>query len=658
MANDRTGITIDFYGNTIEFDKSIESINKGLKIVQSEIGRLNKEIKLAPDNFDKIGEKIESLKKKQTLLVEQIKLYKEELAKTATTPDNAAKITALNKGLAKAEEFLADVNKELDTLSTKYGMDKLAKEVEIAKEKSKELATRLKTIGDEIEKIGQKLSLVSAGIVALFGQGVSYNADIESYTMALSNFTDTAEEADEIIKQITEDSQKTQYGTDDLIKANQLLISAGVEAKDSMEVIKALGEAISATGGGNDELNRMAINLQQIKNYGKATMTDIRQFAYAGIDIYGILADSLGITTEEVKDLEEISWDNISQAFVKAGQEGGKYFGVSAKQAETLNGKLNKLKKSFKEMLGVLSNSIQPIVKNVVDWLQSIIDKIKNLDENGVKFATKMAIFVASLGPLLIVVGKLVTFIGKLKELKLADAIVKLNPKLLAIGAKIGLIVGALALLYATSEDFRNAVNNLIASIVEKVKPLIEFIWAILTEKILPILVEIIKTLGDMLAPVIEIVVVLIETLWLGLEKVVEWCQAMWEEFKKTEAYESIKNVLDSIINTIKGVYNWIISVIQAAQDGINKVKEFLGIKAKYDTSSTTKVNGTTSQTRSGGFGVSIPQQSGGFAMSGGWTLNTTINVNNNGSNLTRNDVNRWADMISDRVNERLGRLM
>ena len=54
-----------------------------------------------------------------------------------------------------------------------------------------------------------------------------------------------------------------------------------------------------ATGGGNDELTRMASNLQQIKNAGKATAMDIRQFAYAGIDVYGILADYLGKTTEE-----------------------------------------------------------------------------------------------------------------------------------------------------------------------------------------------------------------------------------------------------------------------------------------------------------------------------------------------------------------------
>lgn len=54
-------------------------------------------------------------------------------------------------------------------------------------------------------------------------------------------------------------------------------------------------------GGGSDELGRMAQNLQQIKNAGKATAADIKQFAYAGIDVYGILADYTGKSTAEVQ---------------------------------------------------------------------------------------------------------------------------------------------------------------------------------------------------------------------------------------------------------------------------------------------------------------------------------------------------------------------
>ena len=79
------------------------------------------------------------------------------------------------------------------------------------------------------------------------------------------------------LKKIKEDAAKTPFDVAGLTQANQLLISTGLSADDSRETILALGNAISATGGGNEELSRMAVNLQQIKNTGKAAAIDIKQ---------------------------------------------------------------------------------------------------------------------------------------------------------------------------------------------------------------------------------------------------------------------------------------------------------------------------------------------------------------------------------------------
>ena len=67
-------------------------------------------------------------------------------------------------------------------------------------------------------------------------------------------------------------------------------------------------------------LQRMAVNMQQIKNVGKASALDIKQFAYAGIDIYGLLADSMGITREEAAQLD-VTYDMLSTALQKASNK-------------------------------------------------------------------------------------------------------------------------------------------------------------------------------------------------------------------------------------------------------------------------------------------------------------------------------------------------
>lgn len=66
-----------------------------------------------------------------------------------------------------------------------------------------------------------------------------------------------------------------------MIKSNQMLITTGESAEKSREAINSLANAVALTGGDSYALERMASNLQQIKNVGKATSMDIRQFGMA-----------------------------------------------------------------------------------------------------------------------------------------------------------------------------------------------------------------------------------------------------------------------------------------------------------------------------------------------------------------------------------------
>ena len=146
--------------------------------------------------------------------------------------------------------------------------------------------------------------MAAAGTLLLdFGKiGVSYNAEWKS-TTALTTALGSTEKAAAAIEQIKADAAATPYDVSSLVQANQFLISTGESAESARATIMALTDAVSATGGGNAELQRMAQNLQQIKNAGQATALDIKQFAYAGIDIYGVLADYTGKAVDEVKDM-------------------------------------------------------------------------------------------------------------------------------------------------------------------------------------------------------------------------------------------------------------------------------------------------------------------------------------------------------------------
>mgnify|MGYP002801269807 FL=1 len=179
----------------------------------------------------------------------------------------------------------------------------------------------------------------AAGTVKeMLSTGLQFNRQMENYPLAFENLLGSAEAANDALDAIKADAAATPFDGAGLGSANRLLISTGQSAEEARQVINALGNAVSASGGGNAELERMAANLQQIANVGKASAVDIRQFAYAGIDIYGILADYTGLAKDEVQGLT-ISYDLLTDALKAASEEGGRYAGAMEAYSQTLQGR-------------------------------------------------------------------------------------------------------------------------------------------------------------------------------------------------------------------------------------------------------------------------------------------------------------------------------
>lgn len=222
-------------------------------------------------------------------------------------------------------------------------------------------------LGNVLTTLASKALDAAVGFVQT---GIEYNAQIEKYTTGFTNMLGSAEAANEAMKAIQEDAARTPFDVASLTEANQLLISAGENAGYSRKLIMALGDAVSATGGGNVELSRMAGNLQQIANVGKATAVDIKQFAYAGINIYQVLADYTGKSVQDVQNMT-VSYDLLSEALIAASEEGGRYYNAMDAQSQTMNGRVSTLKDNVSQLAGLitgdLSNGIGMIISNLND---------------------------------------------------------------------------------------------------------------------------------------------------------------------------------------------------------------------------------------------------------------------------------------------------
>lgn len=223
-------------------------------------------------------------------------------------------------------------------------------------------------MGNVVTKIASSMLDVATNVAKT---GIAYNAEIEKYSTGFANMLGSAEKAQEVMAAIQEDAARTPFNVSSLTQANQLLISAGENAEYSRKVIMALGDAVSATGGGNVELSRMAGNLQQIANVGKATAVDIKQFANAGINIYQVLADYTGKTVQEVQNMT-ISYDLLSEALIAASEEGGRYYNAMDTQSQTMNGRVSTLKDNVSQLAGLMTQNLSEGVGQVVSRLNEL----------------------------------------------------------------------------------------------------------------------------------------------------------------------------------------------------------------------------------------------------------------------------------------------
>lgn len=298
-------------------------------------------------------------------VVELTRRYNESVGKTGKASSETKNLKTM---LAQAEAQLRATTTALKAANN--GMDGFASSTDKASGKSLANAITQGTVmANVFSKLGSAALSAAEGFIS---SGIEYNAQIEKYTTGFTNMLGSAEAAQQAMAKIQEDAARTPFNVEALTQANQLLISAGENAGYSEKVILALGNAVNAAGGGNAELSRMAQNLQQIANVGKAASIDIKQFAYAGINIYQVLADYTGKSVQEVQNMT-ISYDLLSQALIAASEEGGRYYGAMETQSQTMNGRMSTLQDNVKQLAGLLTGDLSSgfgvVIGNLNDML-------------------------------------------------------------------------------------------------------------------------------------------------------------------------------------------------------------------------------------------------------------------------------------------------
>ena len=260
------------------------------------------------------------------------------------------------------------------------------------------------------------------------------------------------------------------------------------------------------------------------------------------------------------------------------------YEGSAAAMAATMQdnaaGQMEILKSQLQELAISLGDTLMPMLRELIGWVQGFVDKLNGMDEGTKEMIMKIIAITAALGPLLVIGGKIVSGIGTIMSV-----ISGISLPILAVVAAIAVLVAAFKHLWDTNEEFRNNITATWDSIKEKFEgffqgivdrlnamgfefesfsDVIKGIWEGLCNFLGPIFEDTFAAIGDVLGAALDILTGVFDVfagLFTG-----DWEQ-MWEGIK-----EIFSGIWDAIVGVLKGAVNIIIDVINGLIGGINKI--------------------------------------------------------------------------------------
>jgi tape measure domain-containing protein len=215
---------------------------------------------------------------------------------------------------------------------------------------------------------------------AIGGMGIKFNAGMEQSEIAWTTLLGSADAAKERIQTLLDLGAKTPFEFEGLDKSAKLLDMAGFKGKDLEETLVKVGDAVSAVGGGQAELEGVSTALFQMSAKGKISAEEMSQMAERGIPVWQILADKMGKSVQEVMKMSEggkLLADDVIPLLVDG--MGTKFAGAMDKQSKSFNGMMSTMWDNIKMISGELAKPMFERMKRGLENVLPILDGLMNL---------------------------------------------------------------------------------------------------------------------------------------------------------------------------------------------------------------------------------------------------------------------------------------
>ena len=351
--------------------------------------------------------------------------------------------------------------------------------------------------------------------VALVG-GAKRLVGLDNAEAKLRGLGNSAKDVEGIMGDVTKSIEGTTFRLDDAATVAASAVAAGIQPGEQLQ--RMLTDVGNAAKAGGVEMSEMGAIFNKVVAFQKADTGDINMIAERGLPIWAKLAESMGVSQDEVKKLVsdgKVGFEEFSDAVRLAGGT------VAEEMNNTLSGQaanipaylsmmgasmlsgmkpvLMPVLQGINDLLASLAPAIEPFGQALGDALIPAAEKVgavlSSLAEGGLGgFTDKLAEFMPLLGP---IIGAVVAFGSKaLQTLPVVGKFLPvLNP---VLGAIVGLI--------AASPELRSGLFEMIGKLVPVVLGLFEQLAPVL-DTFISLILSVVSRLVPVLMPLIGTIV-------------------------------------------------------------------------------------------------------------------------------------------------------
>lgn len=268
---------------------------------------------------------------------------------------------------------------------------------------------------------------------------------------------------------------------------------------------------------------------------------------------------------------------------------------MAEQQLDTLQGQMKLLKSEVEEIALQFGDVLIPIIRQLLKkYITPLIHKISGLSSGTKKTIVTVALLVAAIGPLFLIIGKLVSGIGAIA--KVASLLFSKVGLIIAIIAVVAIVIKR---LWDTNEDFRNAVKNIwekIKGFVLKAVEIIKDWWDKNGEKLIKRVVSVLKKLWSVIKTVFGKIRDIAAVVWPIVRDivldVVSAIKKFWEENGAkiwavvSELFTNIWNIVKTAFSIISGAVMKFLTYVRPIWENIKSLFASLWdtIVALYET--------------------------------------------------------------------------